>query len=381
MGRPTASPRSRRGAALAFGLAVALLGVEVAARVADLDGRWMPSLLWVNAADAEFLVPSSTPGLVYELAPSLSLDVKPIPGWGDPSRHVSTNSLGLRGPERPVAKPPGTLRIVCIGASNTYGAAVTDGHTWPDALERSLVLRGIRAEVWNSGVSAWVTTQAVIRADRALAAWEPDLLLFQLFNTGPRNIIGSDYEEVPWRPQFAREPGLWGEQLRWVPDGGAGLALVRGSAGIRGVALAANLWNRSLEPDDRSWIISMEEAARVRGERAYVGLRGRWPGAKMALVVVPAGGHEEWWDEPRDGPVLDLRALPRPNLPGIDDIHPGWEAYAWYGEELARMLLCDPAIRLLEVPRRARELACGAPAPTTPGGPSLPPPDAAAPTP
>jgi len=331
--------RSRLGL-LALGVCVGLLLGEAAARIADLDGRWMPSLLSVNAADAVLLQESAQPGLIFELVPSQSLELKPIPGWGDPVRRVSTNGLGLRGPERTASKPDGVFRIVCIGGSNTYGASVTDGAPWPDALERSLLARGVEGvEVWNSGVSAWVTTQKVIRAEQALAEWEPDLLLFQLFNTGPRHIIGSDYEEIPWRPQFDREPSLWADQLRWVPDSGPGFWMTQSSALVRGVVMAANRRSRALEPEDRSWIISMEQAARARGERAYIGLRQRWPDAAMALVVVPAGGHADWWIEERDGPVLDLRALPnRPDLPGIDDIHPGREAYAWYGEELARML-------------------------------------------
>lgn len=326
--------------AVAFGLVIAVLLAEVGVRVVDLEARWMPSLVSVNAADPELLVPSDVPGLVYALAPNRSILSTRVESWGDPERRVSTNSLGLRGPERPLQKPPGTTRIVVLGGSNTYGAAVTDGNPWPDALERSLASRGVTTEVWNAGVSAYVTTQKVSLAEVALREWSPDLLLFQLFNTGPRHILGSDFEEVDWRPQFNRDPTLWKEQLRWVPESGPGWWLVRGSALVRAAVMAENRWERSLDPPDRRWIIASEEAARVRGERAYVDLRRRWPDVLMALVVVPAGGHAEWWVEDRDGPVLDLRALePRPNLPGIDDIHPGSEAYAWYGHELARMLV------------------------------------------
>lgn len=322
--------------AIGFGLLLALALAEGVVRVLDLEGRWMPSLVSVNAADPELLVPAADGRVVFELKASSTLFSQRVESWGDPERTVSTNSLGLRGPERSVGKPDGVFRIVALGGSNTYGAAVSDGNTWPDALERELAATGRRVEVWNAGVSAWVTTQKVTRAEQALNEWEPDLLLFQLFNTGPRHILGSDFGEIDWAPQFAHEPSLWSEQLRWVPDTGPGWWAFRASALVRAGVLAENRRERALDPPDRRWIIAMEEAARVRGARAYRALR-EGSDVPMALVVVPAGGHAEWWTD-TDGPVLDLRALPRPRLPGIDDIHPGREAYAWYGRELARML-------------------------------------------
>src|SRR5687767_1736172 len=48
------------------------------------------------------------------------------------------NSLGLRDPERTVAKPQGVRRIVLLGDSMTWGWGANDGERFSDLLEREL---------------------------------------------------------------------------------------------------------------------------------------------------------------------------------------------------------------------------------------------------
>lgn len=332
-------PVSRRARLLAslFGTLGALLLAEIGVRVAGLEDRWMPSLLFEMSSDVAVHRYAADPRLVYELAPGATARLPRAEPWGDDPRAVRVNGLGLRGGERSASKAPGVLRIVCLGGSNTYGAAVSDGRTWPDALERELAHRLDRpVEVWNAGVSGWMTPQKVLRAQQAIEGWEPDLLLFQLFNTGPRNLF------VPggapdWRRQLDRDPTLWSDLLRWAPSNPG--ILFRSSALVRMFLIAANRVDRDgLEPGAR--VEALEVAARERGRERYRALRAS-TNVPMALVVVPAGGHAEWWDEGRDGPALDLRALPRPDLPGVDSIHPGAAAYAWYGRELATLLIYE----------------------------------------
>lgn len=53
-------------------------------------------------------------------------------------RQWSMDSLGLRGPEVTAEKPPGTVRIMTVGASETFGLYESPGKEYPKQLEDSL---------------------------------------------------------------------------------------------------------------------------------------------------------------------------------------------------------------------------------------------------
>ena len=56
----------------------------------------------------------------------------------DLSFRVRINSQGFRGGEFPLTKRPGSVRVLCIGDSYTFGPYVEDDQTFPARLERSL---------------------------------------------------------------------------------------------------------------------------------------------------------------------------------------------------------------------------------------------------
>src|SRR5260370_1025014 len=67
---------------------------------------------------------------------------------------VAINSLGLRGDEVSVPKPPRTIRIVAVGDSITFGYGIPVEDTYAKILERCLnqgVFGGARYEVLNGG--------------------------------------------------------------------------------------------------------------------------------------------------------------------------------------------------------------------------------------
>lgn len=55
---------------------------------------------------------------------------------------VVANRYGMRGPDFPLEKPPGTIRIACIGDSVTDGFFVENQYTYPYQLEKTLHSRG-----------------------------------------------------------------------------------------------------------------------------------------------------------------------------------------------------------------------------------------------
>ncbi len=63
------------------------------------------------------------------------------------------NNVGMRGPDVDTAKPPGTVRIVTAGASETFGLYESPGREFPRQLEDTLRERcGPRVEVLNAAI-------------------------------------------------------------------------------------------------------------------------------------------------------------------------------------------------------------------------------------
>jgi hypothetical protein len=95
----------------------------------------------------------------------------------------STNNLGYRGPDVAVPKPPGTLRIACIGGSTTVWG-FRDDLTYPAMLQKMLRDRfpgqAHRIEVVNCGIFGLNSTEEPELAAEIMLL-EPDLLLYYNF--------------------------------------------------------------------------------------------------------------------------------------------------------------------------------------------------------
>lgn len=339
----------KRLAAAGLGVVVALLLGEGVARLVDAEARWLRDLSYYQSVDVAVHRPSEDLRLSYELEPSARAIFAGDPNdepWSPRLRAVSINALGFRGREHSARKEPGVFRIVALGGSNTYGAAVGDGDAWPDALERALHARGREhAEVWNLGVSGYVTAQKVAMAERALA-WQPDLMLFQMSNTGPRNLLLTDDLDVLAR--YRRDPALWRETVLACPplDSLWGRLFLRSEL-LRTLGLATDRHRRRRAPGVEYQPPNPE--LDVRAERgAEASLRAFLATAPPELdvaLVYPAEGGGERWLQTLDLWTLDLnRAEPKPDRPDAMHIHPGREVYAWYGERLADAITaaCDP---------------------------------------
>ena len=81
------------------------------------------------------------------------------PGFAidEPDIQIHVNSLGLRGEEFPIVKPPGEFRILCIGGSTTAGEEVREAETYPARLQEMLRARnpGMAIRVINGGIPAY----------------------------------------------------------------------------------------------------------------------------------------------------------------------------------------------------------------------------------
>jgi lysophospholipase L1-like esterase len=124
-------------------------------------------------------------------------------------RHYTNNQLGFRGPPTTVSKPPGTIRVVAVGASTMYGALSDDTETVPAQLETALRSQlGPNVEVINTGVPGFYALSEAIYVKRDLLELEPDAIVVL---DGLNDVFYGVNEE--WPAQMAED------QLHLIHDG------------------------------------------------------------------------------------------------------------------------------------------------------------------
>jgi hypothetical protein len=89
------------------------------------------------------------------------------------------NREGLRGPERPLAKPAGVRRVALVGDSMVAAIATAEERTLARVLERRLAASRpeARFEVINAGVSSSSTGSELALYREVLARYSPDLVV------------------------------------------------------------------------------------------------------------------------------------------------------------------------------------------------------------
>ncbi len=316
-----------RVAALALGVALAVALAESAVRISNVDERYLARFVYRAASDVECHEAVDDPELIFRLKPGVHAS------GGYP---ISINRHRARGPERDAAKPPGVMRVVTVGGSNVYGADVRDDETWPARLEVALHDRGVAAEVWNFGTSAYVPTQDVAIAREAIATLDPDVILMTLSNTGsPAFLQGASVG-----PLISRHPRLWFDLVvhdrfaSWPPGPTSlRLALVAHSRLWRLATLAMGdlAGDRQKAIKDPIW-----ERRNVEVFRQFVAERHR---ARVAVLLTPAIDPAMYDAYTRliDVPVYHLRADGLP--PEFREIHPPPHVLNWYGERIADWIL------------------------------------------
>ncbi len=160
-------------------LVIFLLGIEAFCRVLKPDERW-------------FRDPYAKENPLFRL-----LRYDPLLGWTQrPGAKVlfldeRLNSRGLRGPDFPDEKRPGTVRIVALGDSCTFNVQFSDvtrkpiplielEDPFPSILEgmlAPLATPGRRYQVVNGGVLGYSMLQGLRFFRRDVLRWNPDVIL------------------------------------------------------------------------------------------------------------------------------------------------------------------------------------------------------------
>ncbi len=131
---------------------------------------------------------------------------------------LAINSFGMRGPEVSVDKPPGTVRILCLGDSCTFGARSTK--PYPVILEELCNERlNVRVEVLNGAVPGHAAHQGVAMLER-FVQFSPDIVTVYFgFNDHWRRnraLSGPKLPEPPVTDRVLILRGLRLAYLRWV---------------------------------------------------------------------------------------------------------------------------------------------------------------------
>ncbi|MHC5210479.1 MAG: SGNH/GDSL hydrolase family protein [Planctomycetota bacterium] len=103
--------------------------------------------------------------------PYTAFGLRPVPGSPD------NNAYGMRGPERSPPKPPGVVRILCLGGSTTYGSGLDADEAYPARLAAALARdapEGTRYEVLNCGVPGYTSIESLVALELRLLDFDPD---------------------------------------------------------------------------------------------------------------------------------------------------------------------------------------------------------------
>ena len=142
------------------------------------------------------------------------------PGYA--SSFVNINSLGLRTPEVAIPKPAGTVRILLLGDSFTFGLRVRDDETFGRRLEEGL--RGkygtAPVEVVSAGVLSYCPLLEYLQYRHHLHALEPDLVVLNFDMSDVQDHLAYSRDLVrdsDGTPLFVTEPSLRGQAPSAMP--------------------------------------------------------------------------------------------------------------------------------------------------------------------
>ncbi len=159
-----------------FALLLALSGAELIAR-----WTYPPQYVIYELQDIHRVSPFKD--VVYELKPNAKLHFF----YKDQNELINyqINSLGLRSPEISSPKQPGTVRILVLGDSVTFGVRIDQTNIYTARLEQLLNQwaqsnnKTVKVEVLNPSTCGWNTFQEVSYLKHYASQLQPDLVLLQ----------------------------------------------------------------------------------------------------------------------------------------------------------------------------------------------------------
>jgi lysophospholipase L1-like esterase len=277
---------------VAFIALVAEAGFRIAFRITGQD----PDSMRLLRHDAAMKIEGryvSHPFLPFALRPDSDYEIIfTPPPWPELEGHRQTrtwhihhNKWGFRGPEVTLEKPPGTLRVLCLGGSTTYDTN-SDGETWEDVLQSRLATAypGHRIEVLNFGMNAASMPFHVTQFALQGVHFKPDLVIVY----AGHNDLWSGLGLKGFRPDYSHRLGHWDDSRRsiqhYLPAWAMKSVAVTGIAymidHLRGIEydLVRQIWRKAPPAEDnlegfwafRDSMVAIDGMARAQGAKTLI---------------------------------------------------------------------------------------------------------------
>jgi len=159
---------------------------------------------------------------------------------------ISINSLGFRGPEIAVSKPPGTLRLAFLGASTTWCAEVSgNDFVWPHLVTVSLrrTFPSVRFDYVNGGVPGYTMESLLKSMQHRVAPLKPDVIVIYEMS----NNFSGELRELAAKRGIIRDTKM--RELTWPSRYSLLWNLVEKNLRIMAAQHAAETKRGSLEVD------------------------------------------------------------------------------------------------------------------------------------
>lgn len=225
--RPQASQTPRpagrwwwRGVAAIGGGVVVLVMAEIVVRIFGLGPQpFSPRRFEPHGAIPFMTIPNGPiayqPNVTFASVYDLAGDTR---GYLGPTGRVPyhINSYGLRGPEIPVKKQPGSYRVVCLGDSLTFGEGVKYADTYPAQLQARLAaaMPDRLVEVLNAGVQTHATGDEAALFLLRCSQFQPDLVVLGFYLNDATDVRQTVHQNDQWTKSWdssalSRVSRLW----------------------------------------------------------------------------------------------------------------------------------------------------------------------------
>jgi hypothetical protein len=181
------------------------------------------------------------------------------------------NALGFRGVEFSPAKPKGTLRVVCMGSSESYGLHESPGGEWPAQLQTLLPLPGW--QVINASMVGIDLRNYQEYLAKHVVPLNPDVVILvvnpnRYANFYARDQLGSDRQGAAHGGAGERPGGGAGKLLQNIRSLPKFKLAVKGALVKSFPAYLHNYQERELEQKVRE-----AESLRLKGKKPFSGLQ------------------------------------------------------------------------------------------------------------